>query len=224
MAFLEKLNLFLPTMVIVLIIGLAATAYLKIIAKKWKSQLNSIKWLKEQSLKKGLLVSLPALYIAAPFMEELICRMPLIIAFDSISGRAWLGILVSALLFSGMHWFGEQGGVNIIEDSETDDYELEVKKFEEGHRKQVIIGRIGHVLGTLPLGLLAGYFSIKYQSLWVAIAIHALWNSLPFVMVVALALLGGLLMFVCFIRNKWHFYTVRRKLRKKFGAYHHPLI
>lgn len=73
-----------------------------------------------------------------------------------------------------------------------DDVVAEIDRLHQKHRKEIVIRKALHVVCTLLLGILLGYYGIKYQSVWVAFGIHTAWNLImPFV-VLLLILMGVL--------------------------------
>ena len=196
----ERLLQFLPSLLILGLIALISIVYLRFILKKWKTKLQSIAWCRENSKKNFWRISVPLLYIHAPVYEELIFRAPLVLLFDHVSESAWLGIFISALLFGASHWWGfkiiPQGlyaKPNVGEET-SDNYLEEAKRLQDENKKTVLIQRVIQVCLTFGLGLLAGYYSIVYQSIWVAFGIHSLWNivgTLLLPWLVALIFLAG---------------------------------
>ncbi|MDP3696645.1 MAG: CPBP family intramembrane metalloprotease [Candidatus Taylorbacteria bacterium] len=170
--------------------------------KRYRENLKSIEWLKENEWKVIWLIGTPACNIWAPTAEELIFRAPLIVAFGNISGNAWWGILASSIAFAFIHYFGKK--INFLEvllakeNSETknDDLQTTISDIEKAQAQQMKTRRLLHIVATLPLGILAGYYGIKYQSIWVSVGIHSVWNLLmptilPFlVLLVMLAFFG----------------------------------
>ncbi len=106
--------------------------------------------------------------IFAPMGEELLFRGPLIIAFSSVTDNAWVGIVISALLFSIGHYLP----FPVVSNIEGTLYMPNSNLMEDF--KGVI--RILNSAFVFLLGIISGYFCIRYQSLHIGIAIHSLWN------------------------------------------------
>ena len=193
----ERILLFLPSILIIGGIAIITYAYLKWITKKFGDDLKSVSWIKENKLKISLLIGAPNAYIFAPALEELVFRVPLIIAFGELSPVAWYGIVASSILFSLLHWFGskismfdifvaEENGEN-----ESDNLEDESTRLSLTMKKQIKLRKVLNVLCTIPVGILSGYLGIKYQSIWICVVIHSLWNLImPFVVIFAIVLVA----------------------------------
>ena len=74
----------------------------------------------------------------------------------------------------------------------SDDVEAEVNRLNAEEGKMIMVRKVLHVVFTLPLGILAGYYGIKYQSVWVAFGIHSVWNLIMPAVLPILMLLGVL--------------------------------
>ncbi len=169
--------MFFPSIFILTIISGILLIYLKYQKKQFGKKLHSIKWLKKERKKVIWTLSAPEYCILAPAREEVIFRAPLIIIFSEISSNAWYGIFISSIIFSLMHWAGEKVSLSDIISSKTDNTKIAKLFFLKRNRKKIFLRKIIHVLCTFPLGILAGYYGIKHQSIWVAFAIHSIWNT-----------------------------------------------
>lgn len=146
--------------------------------------MKSIEWYKENEWKVECLLGIPTINIFAPILEELIFRTPLIILFSNINSSAWIGIFVSALAFASIHYFGNQ--IKLFEvlaakesgQIKTDNSLEGITETEKIQAQQMKIRRLSHVVCTFPLGILTGYYGIKYQSIWLSVGIHSAWNLL----------------------------------------------
>ncbi len=197
----ERIAVFLPSILILTCIAAATFIYLRLVARRWRENLKSVEWCKENKWKVLWLFGTPACNIWAPTAEELIFRAPLIIAFGSITGNAWWGILASSVAFAFVHYFGKK--INFLEvlsakengETKSDDLQAEITDMEKAQAQQMKIRRLLHIVATLPLGILAGYYGIKYQSIWVSVGIHSVWNLLMPVLLPLLVLLVMLTFF-----------------------------
>lgn len=179
----ERIYEFIPSILIISCIAGATFFYLRFIVKQFGDNIKNIKWINKNKWKVICTVSTPLINVWAPAVEELIFRAPLIIAFSAVSSVAWYGIFASSGLFSFSHWFGKKIWMPDIlsarENGEhrSDDIEKEVNRIytKEG-KKMIMVRKALHVILIFPLGILAGYYGIKYQSIWVAFGIHSLWN------------------------------------------------
>lgn len=188
----ERILLFLPSILIIGGIAIITYVYLKWITKKLGNNLKSVSWIEKNKLKISLLISSPSVYILAPAWEELVFRAPLIIAFGELSSVAWCGIIASSILFSLLHWFGNKVSMFEIFDAkengenESDNLKDESTRLSLTMRKQIKLKKILHVLFTIPIGIISGYLGVKYQSIWICVGIHSLWNLIiPFVVLSA---------------------------------------
>lgn len=197
----DRIHQFLPSILIIGSISVFTYIYLKVAIKRIGPSWKSIEWHSQNKWKVTWLIGTPVCNVWAPTAEELVFRAPLIIAFGALSPSAWIGILASSVVFGAVHWFGKK--INILEilskkesgGIKSDDFEAEVAKIEASEAKRIHVQRILHVLTTILLGILSGYYGIKYQSIWVSVGIHSLWNfvmPIIFALIIAIVLFSGL--------------------------------
>ena len=174
----------------------ATILYLRWVIKRFGDNFKSVEWHKKNQLKVAWTVGTPLINVWAPAVEELIFRAPLIIVFGAMSSAAWYGIFVSSGLFALSHWFGKKIWMPEIISArengnyESDDVTTEVNRLSAEGGKMIMARKALHVVFTLPLGILAGYYGIKYQSVWVAFGIHSAWNLvMPVVFPILLSIL-----------------------------------
>ena len=105
----ERMVQFLPSILTLMGIAALAYVYLKLVTRWLGENLKSIEWCKKNRLKVAFLIGMPTFNIWAPVSEELVCRVPLIIAFSYVSRNAWWGHtgFKRDLCFSSL--FREQG-------------------------------------------------------------------------------------------------------------------
>lgn len=201
----DRIKEFLPSILILVSIVMVTFIYLKLLSSRWKDNLKSIEWLKKNQWKAVLLIGSPAVYILAPTLEELICRLPLIIIFSGISSNAWWGILVSSSFFALIHYSGNkitlQEAIQMKESgrAKSNDLRVVTEDIEKLQIRRIKIQRLVHVIVVFPLGILAGYYGIKYQSIWLSVGIHFAWNLivpviLPIFVLWLIALFKGMMM------------------------------
>lgn len=140
----ERIYEFLPSIIMLICIAVVAL-FCSALVPRSRCYVSVIGDEEEQSQPE---LGIIHLVWAAPAVEELIFRAPLIIAWSAMSTNAWYGIFVSTILFALAH--------------------LPMVK------KRIMI------IGVIPLGILTGYYGILYQSIWVSVGIHMLWNSLRY--------------------------------------------
>lgn len=192
----ERIYAFLPSVLAIACIAGGTLLYVKWIIKRFGDNFKSIEWHQKNKWKVIWTVGTPLENIFAPAAEELIFRAPLIIAFDVMSSMAWYGVLLSSGLFASMHWFGQK--IKIWEilsakengDHMSDDVTAESDRLYTEEGTMIMVRKALHVIFTLPLGILAGYYGIKYQSVWVAFGIHVAWNLVMPIVLPILVLLG----------------------------------
>jgi membrane protease YdiL (CAAX protease family) len=178
----ERVLVFLPSVLVIAGIAAAIFIYLKWIIKRFGDDFKSVEWHKQNQWKVIWSVGTPLTNVWAPTIEELVFRAPIIIAFSAMSSFAWYGVLTSSILFSLAHWFGKKIWMPEIlserenGDHKSDDVVEEVDRLHQEAGNRILMTRIAHVVLTLPLGILAGYYGIKYQSIWVSVGIHSVWN------------------------------------------------
>lgn len=194
----ERIDAFLPSIVILALVGMVTLGYVRFNIRRWGTSFKSVAWHEEHQSQVLWKVAVPLTYVSAPAIEEVLFRAPLIIAFPQISADAWPWLLASSAVFGSVHWFrrlvdpeclfeARKNGTN-----QSDDVKSEVRRIwaEFG-----IIGRMQQVFGVVIVsfgGLLFGYYGITHQSVWVAYGMHAAWNLFaPFVLII-LVLFAGL--------------------------------
>lgn len=194
----ERIYTFLPSIVILICVAIATRLYLWWIAKRFGKNLKSVNWHKKNELKVASMFGTPLIYIFAPALEELIFRAPIIVAFSTVSSVAWYGILASSGLFALAHWRGKKVWMPEILDGnhKSDDVAEEINRLHAEAGKMIMVRKASHVIVTLFLGILAGYYGIKCQSLWVAFGIHVAWNIVAPVVFIVLVYLGLFAFFV----------------------------
>lgn len=194
----ERIYAFLPSVLIIAAIAGATLLYLKWVIKRFGDNFKSVEWLKKNQWKVVWTVGTPLTNVWAPAVEELIFRAPLIIAFSAMSSVAWYGVFASSGLFALSHWFGKKIWMQDILSAKengnhkSDDVVAEVDRIHTEEGKMILVRKILHIVFTLPLGILAGYYGIKYQSVWVAFGIHSVWNLIMPAVLPILMLLGVL--------------------------------
>ena len=199
----ERVYLFLPSILILGGVAAVTFFYLKWVIKYFgEDNFKSIEWHEKNKWKIPLIVGAPWVIVFAPAVEELIFRAPLIIIFSTVSSDAWYGIFVSSGLFALAHLYEKKIWIYDILDErkngncQSDDVMTEMNRFYQENIKMVGVRQVLNIIFVLPLGILAGYYSIKCQSIWAAFAIHAIWNL---VMPPIILFLGILLLFFVFV-------------------------
>jgi len=206
----ERIYVFLPSVLVLVCIAGAMRLYLKWVINRFGDNFKSVEWHKRNQWKVGWTVGLPSILVWAPAEEELIFRAPLIIACSTLSSVAWYGVFISSVLFALMHWFGEKIWMPEIlseldkDDHKTDDVAAEVNRLHQKKGKWIVVRKVLHVISSLPVGVLAGYYGIKYQSIWVSVCIHSAWNLImPLVLqLIPLLMLSGVYIFLS-ISSLW---------------------
>ena len=197
----ERIYTFLPSVLVIACIAGTTLLYMKWVIKRFGDNFKSTEWHKKNQWRVIWTVGTPLTNVWAPAVEELIFRAPLIIAFGAMSSVAWYGVFVSSGLFALSHWFGKKIWMPEIlsarenGDHKSDDVVAEVDRLHQKAGRRILVQKVLHVVLTFPLGILAGYYGIKYQSIWVSFGIHSAWNLImPFVL--PLFVLLGMLAFL----------------------------
>jgi len=195
----ERIFTFLPSILVIACIAGVTLLYLKWIVKRFGDNFKSVEWQEKNKWKVFWMVGVPLRGLWAPFAEKLIFRAPIIIAFSAMSSFAWYGVLASSCLFSLLHWSGKKIWIpEILSEKEnnthnSDDVEAEVERLYQKKRKEIVVRRIIHMFFSLILGILVGYYGIKYQSIWMSVGIHSAWNFIMVEILPIFALLGLLI-------------------------------
>lgn len=197
----ERIYAFLPSVLVIACVAGATLLYKKWVIKRFGDNFKSVEWHKKNQWKVMWTVGMPLTNVWAPAVEELIFRAPLIVAFSAMSSVAWYGVFASSGLFALSHWFGKKiGMLDILSAKEngnhkSDDVVAEMNRLHTEKGKMIMVRKVLNVVCTLPLGILAGYYGIKYQSVWVAFGIHLVWNLVMPAVLPLLMLLGMLTFF-----------------------------
>ncbi len=188
----ERLQIFLPAIAGAASLALLTIIFVRLAIKKLgQENLQSTEWVKNNLLKVSLLIGTPIANVLAPTAEELFFRAPIIVMFPDMGGHAWTAILISAVLFSLAHIREKNLGVNEILNTKTLNDNLNEREqqaeqtLDRSEKRLRMVFRLG---ATFVLGVIAGYFGVKHQSLWLAIGIHSLWNLVMPVLVSILLL------------------------------------
>ncbi len=104
--------------------------------------------------------------IFAPALVELIFRGPLILTFSSVTGLAWSGIIMLALLSALLQYL-------LFSKASLERVKAELAELKEGWKKALICLADAAIFA---LGIVTGYLGILYQSIYVSVVIHSTWN------------------------------------------------
>jgi len=205
----ERIYLFLPSILFITCIAGITHLYIRLVIKRFGDNFKSVEWHEKNERKVSWMLGTPTNNVLAPAMEELIFRAPLIIAFSAMSSVAWYGIFASSGIFALMHWLGKKIWMPDIlsarenSDHKTDDMVVEVNRLHQEKGREIMVRKVLHVILMLPLGILTGYYGIKYQSIWVAFGIHSIWNLImPIVLLIFMFLVMFALAGILFLWNK----------------------
>ena len=196
----ERIGHFLFSLLLMGSITAALWIYQIVMRRRWKKELDSIAWWKENRWKAFWRLLGPEIHLLLPFREELIFRAPLIIAFGFLSPHAWIAVLLVATVFAALHsLLGKKLTLSEVFSEhekrhlETDSLKETISFLKEAKKKEIRIRRLLHPVLILPLGILTGYYGIQYQSIWVAVGIHVFWNLLPILFPLAMFMVGALI-------------------------------
>ena len=169
-------------MLIIACVAFVTTIYTNWVQGRFGGNFNSVEWYGNNKWRVELMFSLPQWCVAGPAFEELIFRAPLVCVFSAVTLHAWYGILVSSAIFALIHWPGHKIYMSDILSArkngthKSDNAVAELVRLYREKKKTVIARKLFQVVFVLPLGILAGYYGIKYHSIWVCFGIHATWN------------------------------------------------
>lgn len=174
----ERLQQFTLSILIVTSIGIIAITHAENSLNALIKAGKTVGDIQDTQTKVGFLKNIifPTVVVYAPTIEEVMFRLPLILAFSTINRQSLHVIVISGLLF-GLHHITNPGSTFR---ELPDDLPLSAIKNRENDEK-IGFRNYYQVVMTSILGILAGYFSVKFQSIWVAVAIHVLWNTLGIV-------------------------------------------
>jgi membrane protease YdiL (CAAX protease family) len=180
-------------------IGAAALLWVQFWIRRWKEDFKTLEGVRQRKWMLYFVLAIPMVLVEAPFLEELTFRAPLIVLFGSLSKQAWLGIVLSAAAFAALHFPNSRLVLSEItgtkEDPINGNTEERIREVEAKKRSELLLRKIAGVIAAFVLGVSAGFLGIKYQSLWVSVGFHVLWNlMIPIVLpiVVLLLMLLGL--------------------------------
>jgi len=226
----ERLRVFLPSIIIIASIGIAVLLYVKWFEKRNAEFLKSADWLSKNKYAVMLKYAWPSVLISAPTLEEVIFRAPIIVAFGALTSNAWIGVIVSSTIFAIPHWRGSKvTAIEFFEANEknqfqTDDVLTTINQLQKTNGVKIRIRKIANVVLAFLTGMLSGYYGIKYQSLWVSVGIHFAWNlfiaallPLAVILLVYVIILPVLTVYL-FLKNKYESrkFLKRRKSRRGF--------
>ena len=218
----ERFMSLLPSVLVLVGIGGVAFLFLKFILpvlignERYKNPELLKVWMKENKWKAVIFAAVPSTCIFSPALEEIVFRAPLLFLFSVISGHAWLGIIISSILFALVHYSEKTTeallkGIELAEEVWTKEpnNNAHINGPDRERRKKSF--RISRAIGSFGFGILVGYLGIKYQSLYICAVIHAAWNllapfMLPFLFIIFLLIFLGI-MALRDIFEKKRFYT-----------------
>lgn len=221
----ERILSFLPSILGLLSLAVVGFFLPRIIVKRLGVEnFKSIGWQKKNRFKVASLKDSQA-YLFGPAREELIFRLPLVVAFSALSTQAWVGILVSAVIFAAVHVpgfrqrlnLGKLGSKMMMEEkkTQTDDIDTELREIDRSTTKNyfVIITTV-RVASAFAAGIWLGYLGITNQSILLPFVVHIVLNIIlglfmPLVVILASLLVFLALMGLCSLWDKIR-YWVRR--------------
>jgi len=169
----ERLMDLLPSIIVLFIVAVSSfgffeTAISRCIRDQDHNKFEAFqRWAKDNRKKAYFAFHLPTLLLFSPSKEELMFRVPLLVLFGSISALAWLGIIMSAMAFSLVHY-----------SSPLNDpiFEATSKNEDEDKKRGLRKIKRARAMISLIFGIMIGYLGVRYQSLWLCASIHASWN------------------------------------------------
>ncbi|MBI4143059.1 CPBP family intramembrane metalloprotease [Candidatus Uhrbacteria bacterium] len=174
------------------------------------NQAALIAWLKARPVR-SVLFAMPWTLCFGPATEELLFRAPLIACFGHMTSMAWTVLVTTSIAFGLFHTFDEFVPLTLACASDSGD--------SAPARGQIVAMRIFRGVATTGLAILAGYYGITRQSLFMSFGIHAAWNAaipivqiivLPFV-VISVIVTVRLITYPFHALGEWRF---RRRMRR----------
>jgi len=165
------------------IAGVAVTTVVYAKLSNWQlSRKDPKEWgLSEKNIFRVMFELLLLLFIGVPAIMVIICSAPLVLAFDEMSPVAWGGIFISNLVSLFISLFiQKQAGSLFVAAKKKDDEEQEVV---DERKKKTVLRVVNSLYGLCGFvsGVLAGYYGIIHQSIWMSFGVYVLIHALSFV-------------------------------------------
>lgn len=178
----ENIGEHLTSILEVMCLVLLSFAYIKKTQKKYGEKLDSVQWTAKHIIARMKLDTM-TVSVCSPAVEEVLFRAPLIIMFSSLSSNAWYGIILSSALFSLLH-LPKLKIANIYTilaewqkgNLESDSVKQESARLLSEQKVSTSKDKIIQLVVTFCLGVMFSYIGIVYQSLWLCVTVHAIWN------------------------------------------------
>ena len=166
----------------VMCLVLLSFAYIKKTQKKYGEKLDSVQWNAEH-IGTRMKLDTVTVSICSPAVEELIFRAPLIIMFHALSSEAWYGIIILSILFSVLHLpklkntsiyvvLAEWKKGTLLSDSVNQESTRLLSEQKRSTNKDKTV----QLLVAFCLGVIFSLIGIVYQSLWLCVIVHIIWN------------------------------------------------
>lgn len=174
----DRSHFFLPSILIMTIIVIAYWFFYKSNHKRIMEDLKAMKQVRDKesvaAFFKGnwwrMLLMIFAAVLFSPVKNELLFRMPLLVAFGSFSEMTWNAIYVSAVLYALFQSLSFK--TNFLKEDMW-------SKYVGAQRTFLKIGAyVLNFLSWWAVGIAAGYVAIRYQSLFVCVLFGI---TLPFI-------------------------------------------
>lgn len=153
---------------LVLIAGVASTAYLQCFARFTGDKLWDREWRMENENRLIVLFILPAALVWGPAVEELLMRLPLILLSEGWGAASILMLLASVAAFVLWHilpWFVP--GFYFVPKDKRPAFNIDPRT-RWGKRRISFIAAAGISLGCL---------AIQFESLWLCVIVHSVTNA-----------------------------------------------
>lgn len=191
---LERIKEFLPQLLPILGIAAATFIYLRIMRRRYRERMKSIKWIAENKWKLEFLLRSPSGFVWVPIVEELIFRAPIIICFGFLSFSAWAAIVGSALAFGLTHYSGKKLTLTEVLEIVKNGKCLTIDQVVKDKKTMLNWRRWSQIILAASMSIISGWLGIKHQSIWLSVGIHAAFNifccPILTIMLLLVALLG----------------------------------
>lgn len=199
----ERIYTFLPSILILVCIVGTTRLYVWLIIRQFGDNFNNFEWRDKNRCKVILTVSIPWGVLMCPALEELIFRAPLIIIFEKMSSLAWYAVFASGVIFWLTHLIWIPNKLFTRKNFNYKNIKLTIDpKLLREENKRFVRFVVIKLISSMPVAIPAGYYGIRYQSIWIAFGIHLVWNLITY-----LSLLIYLLVlknYICPYVTKWY--------------------
>ncbi|PIT88345.1 MAG: hypothetical protein COU29_00950 [Candidatus Magasanikbacteria bacterium CG10_big_fil_rev_8_21_14_0_10_36_32] len=148
---LERFIEFLPPFLILIVIIIFAALVRAAANKLYSKKCGNAKWFYKNFFKMYWLNDGMEACVIGPTGEEMVFRLPIIFFFSELTVVAGIAIIISSVIFSGLHWYN----------------------FKD---EKKIIYKFALMIPMLLFGIISCVVGILLQTIWIPLALHVIWN------------------------------------------------